>query len=146
MNSYIRETVPTDLYVVAANMRPEDIEEIEAGGREPLVALQQGYDNSAHTYTLVTKDGHQAAILGVRDMDNPAYGLIWMLGTPLIEEYSMTFLKNSRPVLDELLKDYACLYNVTYYKNEVHHKWLRWLGFTLHERQGDWIPFSKWRS
>lgn len=145
MNQYVTKTDPMELHHVAFFMRDEDVEECKAGGKEPLAALYQGFE-AGPTWTLWTPSDEPAAILGVHDTDSDGYGMIWLLGTHDIEEYPMTFLKHSKPVLDELFQGYNCLYNYSYYKNEVHHKWLRWLGFTLAERQGDWIPFYKWRN
>lgn len=145
MNRYVAKPCITDLEYVAQHMRPEDIEECAAGGKEPFAALSEGWF-AGKSWVLLTPDETPAAILGVHKTDTPGYGMVWMLGTPAIEQHPITFLRHSKPVLDELFSEYALLYNYTYYKNEVHHKWLRWLGFTLSERQGDWIPFHKWRS
>lgn len=145
MNEYISEWRPEDIWYVAHHMRSEDVEECAAGGLDPLSALRKGWQ-LGDAWTLKDRLGNPAAILGVHSVDNPAYGVVWLLGTPSIEKYPMTFARNSKPVLDMLFKDYELLYNSAYYKNEVHLKWLKWLGFTLAERQGDWVPFFKWRS
>lgn len=141
---YMIKARPYDIDYVAEHMRPEDIEECAAGGLSPLSALIIGWQ-SGDTWALITPLGDPCAILGVHETEEPGCGKIWMLGTPEIEKYPMTFLKNCRPVLDELFKDYKLLSNWSYYKNEVHHKWLQWLGFTLQDRCGDWIPFYKWK-
>ena len=146
MNSYVRESVDDDLWHVAEDMRVEDVEEVMAAGHDPYYALYLGFCNGK-SYTLVDPDGWPAGMLGVVPQPAPDYrkrhGVVWLLGTPSLVRWQYRFLKHSKPVLDELMQDYDILYNQSYYKNEVHHKWLKCLGFTLMERQGDWIPFYK---
>lgn len=132
MNQYTRPTVMGDLEYVAAHMRPNDVEEVRALGFSPLDALTSSYDLSPVSYTLVTPDGDPCAVLGVGHSPfGPDWGAIWLLGTDGIERFPKTFLRHSEPALDQLFEQSGktVLYNYSHHLNDIHHKWLQWLGF-----------------
>lgn len=126
---------PTDEAVeyVAKNMRPEDVEECLAFGHDPLNAL--GFSRAASTvcYTLVGRDNTPVAIVGVGEGIYKNWGSIWLLGTDGIKTNKMTFLRNSKEALQRLYDEsgFDVFYNYTYAKNDLHHYWLRWLGFSF---------------
>lgn len=122
-----------DVDFVSKHMREEDKEECMAGGLMPNHALSLSYEGALVSYTLLTPNSYiPAAILGV-GLSNfgPHMGVIWMLGTDDIRKYKVTFLKNCKPMLNDLyeITNRECFYNYTYSKNTLHHAWLKWLGF-----------------
>jgi hypothetical protein len=131
MNDLIRPTTWQDVEDLSHNLRVEDIEEASAHGQEPFDALATGVENSTVCYTLFEPNGTPAAILGVAPGVYPRFGAVWLLGSTAIERHGITFLRNSKAVLLQLYEETGCdaLYNYTYGKNTVHHRWLRWLGF-----------------
>lgn len=132
MNPYVRSATAEDVEFVAAHMRRQDADEAGALGFSPLHALRMSRDNSIVSYTLTEPDGTPGAVLGVTPGSfGPQWGAVWLLGTPSIEKFPMTFLRHSKGVLDALFERTGKegLYNFTHEANEVHHKWLRWLGF-----------------
>lgn len=134
MIDYARPATMDDVRHVAENMREEDIEEVGAFMLSPLTALTIGFNNSDLCYTLLSPEGEPAAIMGISPQPYfKGFGSIWLLGTPLIEKYPMTFLRNTKPVLQGMFEDtgYDAFYNYTYAKNLLHHKWLKWTGFTF---------------
>lgn len=128
---YTRPAYWDDVCYVSDNMRPEDIEECEAGGLNHFDALRLSFERSDVAYTLITPDDVPCAILGVSPSPLQGMGIIWMLGTDGIRKHKITFLRNSLPGLQRLYDEtgYEALYNYTYAKNKLHHAWLRWLGF-----------------
>ena len=133
-----------DADYVAQNMRIEDVEECAASGFTPLRALTLSAESAISLRTLVDPEGNQAAVLGVSPSSFPRFGAVWMLGTPSIEKYKMTFLRNSKLSLPILYEEtgYDALYNYTYANNSVHHAWLRWLGFTFF-RNAELPPYKR---
>ncbi len=112
-------------------LRPEDRREVEElGGRPALHHFLLGVLMSEPAFTLRDHDGSLVGIAGVVP-DIAGNGVIWMSGTTLVESRKMAFLRGSRDVLAEFHRRYATLYNVCDARNEVHVKWLRWLGFSL---------------
>lgn len=125
-----------DIEYVAANMRANDVKECEALGFTPLRSLTVSVKLSTVAYTLLDHQAEPVAILGVGMGLCPEWGAIWLLGTKGIEDNSMTFLRHSMPVLQRLYKESGkdVLYNYTHVDNELHHKWLKWLGFKFIRR------------
>jgi hypothetical protein len=143
MQTY-RPTNWDDVYFVVDNMRDEDIEECMACGRTALDALSRSFEVSEVTYTLMSPDGHPAAILGVTDGPlGEHFGIVWMLGTNDIKKHKMHFLRACKAGLDSLFAECGkeALYNYTYANNSLHHVWLRWLGFTF-LRQVELPPYG----
>lgn len=118
----IRPSVIEDVEYLSQNLRPEDVEECLASGVTPLDALRHGFACSTPCLTGVTPD--PAAMFGVA----PG-GLVWLLGTPAIEKHSVAFLRRSHAALEVLHADNDLLWNYTFAKNTLHHRWLKWLGF-----------------
>eukprot|EP01037_Dinobryon_pediforme_P020249 gene20249-20821_t len=116
-------------------MRPEDIDEVRASsGLSPEVALRIGFGFSAAPLTLADPaTGVPIGIMGVVPEDG-LVGRIWMLGTPMIGALGLSFLRRNRLVIDGLNTVYPILTNMVDERNEVHIKWLKWLGFTFIRR------------
>lgn len=133
MERYVRPSVAADVAFIADRMRVEDIEEVEACGHTPHDALSLGLELSHPCLTLMDFKGDPIAMVGVSPSEFENSGLIWMLGTPGIEECRITFLKYSRSALNLVYEESGCdlLYNYSYAENTVHHEWLRWLGFSF---------------
>jgi hypothetical protein len=144
MNRFIRPTVDDDIRFVADHMRIEDVEEVLAQGSTPFDGLVRSRDNSTLCHTLIEPDGTPCALLGICPGYYAKSGLIWLLGTQGIERNPITFLRHSKSALTELFEagPYDFLYNYTYAKNQLHHKWLKWLGFKF-LRTVEIPPFNK---
>lgn len=133
MDKYIRNTIADDIEFLAANMRPEDVEEVEAIGITPLYALRHGFEHSDICLTMLGSDGVPIGMYGVAKSNYSQLGAIWLLGTKGIEGNAMLFLRHSREALDRLWSNtaYDGFYNLSYAHNALHHRWLKWLGFTF---------------
>lgn len=133
---YWRLPVEGDCEFIAEHMRPEDVMEVEALDHSPLLALRLGSNNSLICYTLLDPSGTPVAMLGVTEGFSPGFGAIWLLGTPGIEKFGYRFLRYSKQVLQEFYDKSGCevFYNYTHKDNTVHHKWLKWLGFSFLRR------------
>lgn len=132
-NELIRRSTQADVEYLGQNLRDADAQECEALGFPPDVGVSLSYHMSSIRYTLVDpKTGNPGAMLGVAPAD-PISGKVWLLGTPAIEKNSITFLRGSKPTLDRLYKESErdILTNYVHAKNELHIKWLKWLGFTF---------------
>jgi hypothetical protein len=62
-----------------------------------------------------------------------------MVATDELLEYQMKFLRRSRIYIELIQQEYPLLHNVVDARNELHIKWLKWMGFKfiqLHEEYG----------
>lgn len=113
---------------VAAQIRPEDRAEIRAGwGLEPLAAMHECLVASAYARTAF----YRSRILGMYGIARPpqlgASGEIWCFGTKAIDDHPVAFLRASRRVLSEMLRDVPILTNVVDVQDERARKWLAFL-------------------
>ena len=80
-------------------------------------------------------DGIPACVFGVNPggMLGDGSGTPWMIGTPLVEQHSVAFLRRCRPVVRAWAKRYTSLRNHVDARNGHAVAWLRWLGFSVAE-------------
>lgn len=124
-------TMDVDLF--KGLLRKADLLEIDAGaGQTAEEALSEGLETSNPCFAAYWK-GEPLCMFGVVPQNTPGdpvqNGSIWMVGTDLVDEMGMAFLRVSRQWFDQLMKQYDTLGNAVDARNEVHIKWLKWLGF-----------------
>ncbi len=136
-----------DIRIVADNMRSEDIREVaSASGSSPYDALLAGYVKSTECFTIYQIDtGRPVAMFGYSVEPDGVGSLIWMLGTDDLTKHSRVFLKRSRAIVDHIQTKATILYNAVDSRNQVHIRWLSWLGFkfvsVIEEFGKDKLPF-----
>ena len=107
---------------VASNLRPEDRREVEEGhGLNPLVELVKAAQRGTCVYFNVP-NGKTAGMAGVEKE-----GVVWMLCTPAIHDYPVTFAREAKRFIDS--RQEKLLWNIVDERNTVHLKLLRFLGF-----------------
>ena len=122
MSKYIPPLTEEAAFEVASNLLPEDRREVEEGhGYDPTVILPSTYDMGDSVYFRVP-NGELAGIAGVHDK-----GQIWMLCTPAILKYPVTFAREAKRYVDS--RQEKLLWNIVDKRNTVHLKLLRFLGF-----------------
>ena len=130
---YIRKSTHADCTYLGSRLRSQDQVECEAHGHNGYTALNIGFTISPHCYTILDPVHLlPMAMYGVTDGEQ-GLGLIWMLCSKEIEKHPKTFLRGSIEALQDLwdTTEYPALYNYTHTANDLHHRWLRWLGFTF---------------
>ena len=122
MSKYIFKLTKEAAFEVASNLLPEDHREVEEGhGYDPKVILPLAYDMGDSVYFRVP-NGDLAGIAGVHDE-----GRIWMLCTPAILKYPVTFAREAKRYVDS--RQEKLLWNIVDKRNKVHIKLLKFLGF-----------------
>ena len=122
VSKYIHPLTEEAAFEVASNLLPEDRREVEEGhGYVPTVILPSTYDMGDSVYFRVP-NGELAGIAGVHDK-----GQIWMLCTPAILKYPVTFAREAKRYVDS--RQEKLLWNIVDKRNIVHLKLLRFLGF-----------------
>ena len=127
MSKYIHKITLEAAKEVASNLRLEDRREVEEGhGHDPIVHVPLGALIGDSVYFTVP-DGRLAGIAGVHEN-----GQIWMLCTPAIHKYPITFAREARRFIESRTE--KLLWNVVDERNTVHLKLLRFLGFKFLRR------------
>ena len=122
MSEYIHPITLEAAKEVASNLRPEDRREVEEGyGVNATEALLEAVQKPSCVYFTVP-NGKTAGMAGV----DPG-GQIWMLCTPAILEYPITFAREAKRYVER--QPDKLLWNVVDKRNTVHLKLLKFLGF-----------------
>ena len=107
---------------VASNLRPDDYREVYEGhGVFPLLHIPQAAFNGDTVYFNVP-NGKTAGLAGVQEG-----GKIWMLCTPAIHDYPLTFAREAKRFIES--REEKLLWNIVDKRNTVHLKLLKFLGF-----------------
>jgi len=142
----LRPSVLSDIAVVAKNMREEDVNELKAmNGDCPEGCLLYCYFMSKPCLTTVSRHGHLMSMGGVVPEGKDG-GRIWLLGCQSMFDDPIDkrwFLRSSKKTLAEMQKLYPLLFNLVDARNEVHVKWIGWLGFTLYQKTSTLGPESR---
>ena len=124
---------------LAGKLRQADKDEIRAmADLDPLEGLAESVAWSHVAYSIM-EDETPIAMYGARKVGG-GVGIVWMLASDALERHSIQFLRNSIKYIDALHHEVGCrvLTNFTDKRNTLHHKWLRWTGFTI----GREVPFG----
>ena len=122
MPNYIHPITLEAAYEVASNLLPEDEREVREGhGHIPTIHIPRFSQQGDCVYFTVP-NGETAGIAGVCEN-----GSIWMLCTPAILKYPLTFAKEAKRFVDS--RPEPLLWNIADKRNTVHLKLLKFLGF-----------------
>ena len=107
---------------MASNLRQEDRREVVEGhGHNPLMSIplasQRGF-----CVSFTVPNGKTAGVAGIANGN-----CIWMLTTPAIHEYPLTFAREAKRFIESRPEPY--LWNIVDKRNTVHLKLLQFLGF-----------------
>ena len=124
MPNYIHPITLEAATEVASNLRSDDYREVTEGhGINPIAFLPTVAQEGSAVYFTVP-DGKTAGLAGVGDD-----GAIWMLCTPEIERYPITFAREAKRYVDS--REERLLWNIVDCRITVHLKLLKCLGFTF---------------
>lgn len=115
---------------IAANLRQQDLDEIEAMDTGPQ-ALHLSVQLSSHGYCITDRQGIPCAMFGAAPHPLPGVGVVWMLGTDAIRSEAYSIARQTRQYFDTLNAAYGILWNYIDARNTVSMRWLRWGGFEL---------------
>ena len=107
---------------VASNLRADDYREVwEGHGRFPRWYIPFAAFNGDTVYFNVP-NGKTAGLAGVQEG-----GKIWMLCTPAIHDYPLTFAREAKRFIES--REEKLLWNIVDKRNTAHLKLLKFLGF-----------------
>ena len=107
---------------VASNLREDDYKEVYEGhGHNPLLYLPLAAF-VGDTVWFEVPNGKTAGMAGVNEG-----GKVWMLCTPAIHEYPLTFAREAKRFIES--REEKLLWNIVDKRNTAHLKLLKFLGF-----------------
>ena len=122
LDQYVHPITVEAALEVASNLRPDDRREIEEGwGLDPIIHLPEAARKGSGVWFEVP-NGKTAGLAGV-----DAGGIIWMICTPAIHEYPITFAREAKRFVESRTE--PLLWNIVDKRNTVHLKLLKFLGF-----------------
>jgi hypothetical protein len=126
MSDYIHPATIEAALKVASNLLPDDRRELEEGhGLDPMEELPLAVHRGSCVWFEVP-NGKTAGMAGVGPN-----GEVWMLCTPAILEYPITFAREAKRFIES--REEEVLWNVVDKRNKVHLKLLKFLGFEFLE-------------
>lgn len=123
---------PGDASYLAPRLRAADrAESFAAFGLPPELTLPIGSACADVAFTMVSGQ-EPIGMFGASSLPSaPSVGVVWLVATPLLERHAVAFLRGSRPWVERLHLRWPTLANRADARNTAHHRWLRWLGFTI---------------
>lgn len=143
MVDVIRKAEREDLTFIAENMQAEDVAEVEAvhgKGINMDTALYMAYLISEECHVGCNYAGVPMVVFGFckhKTLDGAA--VPWLLGTDEVRNNVRLYIRETKEVIRQALKDFDYLINYVHVENKGSIKFLKALGFTLHEPK----PYGK---
>lgn len=130
---HLRPSTLEDVQELAPRLREADKNEIRAAlGLDPLPGLVISYSLSPICQTMVHQN-KPIGIWGISPVDD-IQASIWMMATDDLKSIQIEFLRKSRQVVEDYNTRFPLLFNSVDERNELHLKWLEWLGFIFISR------------
>lgn len=135
----ILPTTENHIKELAKTMRQADIDECWAAHHfSPYEALKHSLYHTDRPQTGLY-DGRVICIWGIGKMSYLSKeGIPWMLTSNLVNKHYREFLRRGLKCLIDIKKEAVILVNMVDARNKRSIRWLKWLGFTVH----DPIPFG----
>lgn len=126
------QTTQEDIVEMVRNMRESDKAELKAShGLDPYYALVHSIRQSIVSYT-VRVDGELLVIFGVVPLTLHQGVSPWMLATDAIEKHGVVIYRETHKHVQAMIDRYGYLLNYVHSENIKSIRWLKWLGFTIH--------------
>ena len=122
----IRRATKRDILFVAANLRESDRREIWASHRSNPEDIP-GLCKEVETWAAIAEN--PLCIFGCASNGNS--GVPWLLATDDVLNHKVEFLRKSRDICREWLKQFKLLTNIVHAENDICILWLKWLGFSF---------------
>jgi hypothetical protein len=129
----VAPAVVEDAIELAENLRPDDVREVAAtSASDPLAAILRCITASERAWT-GRVDGKLAFIGGIGAANMlSGWRVPWLLGTPVLEQNGVAFLRFCRRNLPEIRAAYPLMMNHVDARSVGTVEWLKWLGFRIY--------------
>lgn len=125
-SSHCRELAPNIRDIDSLEMHATNVMDLS---NEELLMVYLGLSDESYA---VTCKGKTLAIYGVRRKENIV--IPWMImSEEFINKHSRIFLRECKKHLNKMIGDTPYSFNFVSVNNTKSHRWLEWLGFTVHK-------------
>jgi len=135
---YVEKGTPADAFELAFKLKQIDKYEVAMAGHTPLEALVNPFRftrPNVNTYTVFDSEEVVAMFGVVSKRNDLRKGSVWMLSSNKLDNYWKYFTKRTKKWTDYFLSDYDYVDNVISIDNKTSIKWLKWLGFTINDKE-----------
>jgi len=142
----VQRATVEDVIYIAKNLRQADRMECDASaGMPPEQVLPQSVGAGRDVWTFHRGDGLPVGVFGADPTPIAEVGIVWMVSTDVVTQHKREFLTRCRPLVLALNEQYPIITNMVDARNTLHHRWLKWLGFSFLRRIEHWgarsVPF-----
>jgi N-acetylglutamate synthase-like GNAT family acetyltransferase len=139
----IRQATFNDAAYIGTHLRKADVVELllSRPGVAPAATVMQSFRGS--TMCRVLDDGGPVLIYGVYPTALPDVAVPWMVATDRISKVRRYFVEHCKHEVDEMMAGCRRLYNRVHRDNRISINWLKWLGFTVADGDGEFLDFWK---
>ena len=130
VNVVVRPSEAADAYLLAANLRPADRNEVVSLGVDPRRGIRENYRNAMLRKTYLV-DGSLAAMSGLCGSMLGDIGYPYLLTTKAVERVPVTFVKLAREGIADMLRHKLRLEGLVAAEYEGACRLLEVLGFRL---------------
>lgn len=129
---WVGEATRIDAEAVAANLRPSDVQEMQAAGvADPEASVVRSFEVSRKTWA-GRADGKAVVLIGLHTPTLlGGYSHPWLYGTADLPKHRAAFLRKSKQFADFLVDEGGTLINWVDARNRKAILWLRWMGFCV---------------
>lgn len=131
MNIEFREVNNYQINQLYVSMRDSDMQEgIALFGTNVQTELKKTIKQSDFVRAIFI-DNQLVCMIGV--IKDSVGAIPWMIGTNLLDKYPIQIVRHSKQHVKNWLREYKFLHNVVDTRNTTTIKWLKHIGFTIHE-------------
>lgn len=129
---HVTKSQPWHIERMAPHVRQADRDELWSGWRsKPEDSLRHGIERSSHCYTAMVNFQPICMVGVVPESLLGSTGVVWLIGTDLIVDHQIGFLRRCRPYFGKMRGMYSYMHNYVSAQNTDALRWLAWLGFTI---------------
>lgn len=134
MDVIVRKPTEEDIEYIIEHIRPEDAVELDALDGSTIRESLDDVPDLLNVSQVWEVDGKPVCIFGITPQDGPlSTGVIWMLATIDFHKYLRKFSAYCRKFFQEMISEYSYLFNYIHSENKVSIRWLKSLGFDIHD-------------
>ena len=138
MTSEVAAALPRDCRALAEAMDEAGKDLIRRGwGVEPLKGLMEAYRTSALCWT-IRIDGEVAGMFGCAG-ETGGVGYPWLTTAPALSKARLRFVRQSGRYIDEMRRRHTSLISFAHQDNKALIGWLKWSGFEIEGRKGEFM-------